>query len=216
MDAKSVLALAGSLVAAVGGPAAIRALFEVLFPHPANKLRGEIDRNLDLYSRLPVEAKSRDPLLQIIDDDATQLVTSARISRRDPMSIGLGLTFIALAIGAGLWASNVESWLRIPLWVFCAVLGLFAFVGVVEGFKVVPRDVKGGSTQVPGQRAGDFTRRALADEPSSPLPPEAKVLPSEPNDRAPDPRRRGRPGRDRHTRRASSLPTNDPTSAERP
>lgn len=204
------------MVAAVGGPAAIRALFEVLFPHPASKLRGEIDRNLDLYSRLPAEAKSRDPLLQIIDDDTTQLVTSARISRRDPMSIGLGLTFLVLAIGAGLWASKMESWLRFPLWVFCAVLVLFAFVGVVEGFKVVPRDVKGGSTQVPGQPAGEVNRPALSDAPSSTLPLEANVRPGEPNDRAPDPRRRDRRGRDRHTRRASSLPTNDPTSAERP
>lgn len=87
--------------AAVGGPAVLSRLIRAAFPDQKERLRAEIERKADLLAKLPDDSTGHKTLLTSIEEDLRRLVIDLDEARRDPMSIGLGIAFIALAFAAG-------------------------------------------------------------------------------------------------------------------
>lgn len=113
------------------------------FPDQRERLRAEIERNADLLAKLPDNSTAHTTLLDSLDRDLRRLVTDLAEARRDPMSIGLGIAFSAIALAAGAWAWQLEGWWRVPVWLLTVTLALFGIVGITKGASQTIRDEKG-------------------------------------------------------------------------
>lgn len=147
MNALEVVKLAGAVVGllvAVGAPTWVPALLRSTFPNQKERLHAEIERKADLLTKLPAGSKAHTILQTSIEKDLRRLVDDLSESRRDPASIVLGLAFIAVGLGGGWLAFELDSWWwKVPVGFIAVVFVLFGIFGFTQGALDARRDEKG-------------------------------------------------------------------------
>lgn len=130
---------------AVGGPPFVFRVLSALFPNRRTTARAELQRDLELFEKLPTDGASRATLRKHIDLQVEVLVNDLATARRDWMSVGIAIFFGAGAAGLGYIAYAVDDWWRWLVLVAAIICALFLIVGLSMGAPLVPRDEKGNA-----------------------------------------------------------------------
>lgn len=162
MNALDIAKVVGTLIATFGGPALLVPLLRAAFPNQRDRLRTELERDADLFTKLPEDGKGREVLQASIEDDL-QLLMDLRGARRDPGGIVLGLMFIAFGVVGGVLAWQLGGWLGALAGLGAVLFGSLGLFGFVQDAQHTLRDEKGN----PGKPAAP--RADQPDKPSSEL-----------------------------------------------
>jgi hypothetical protein len=127
---------------AVAGLGTISAVAPLAANRTAKRdLRKNLQSDVSLLAKLPSESARRDALVNHIDNAIDRLIAD-QDRRRDPLGIGLALSFIVVSIAGGVWAINEGGW-----WLLTLIPVLIIFVlgsaGLAQDASRLKRDEKG-------------------------------------------------------------------------
>ena len=168
VSALDIAKVVGTLIATFGGPALLVPLLRAAFPNQRDRLRTELERDADLFTKLPEDGKSREVLLMSIDDDVQRLL-ELRGARRDPGGIVLGLMFIAFGVVGGVVAWQLGGWLGALVGLGAVLLGSLGLFGFVQDAQHTIRDEK-GIPEKPAAARADQTDAPSAEPAKPPNP----------------------------------------------